>query len=86
MACFLINVVMINVFFGRRDIIQSNQRDFRAEIAKKLIGVTVLTRYNNKTYRVDDIMWDKNPTSTFECSTGEPVSFLDYYRSVNCLI
>jgi aubergine-like protein len=32
---------------------------------KTLIGVIVLTRYNNKTYRVDDIDWDQSPRSTF---------------------
>ena len=36
-------------------------------------------RYNNKTYRIDDIDWRKNPTATFETRKGT-TSFIDYYR------
>lgn len=39
-------------------------------------------RYNNKTYRVDDIDWDQNPKSTFKKADGSEVSFLEYYRKV----
>lgn len=41
-------------------------------------------RYNNKTYRVDDIDWDQNPKSTFKKADGSEVSFLEYYRKVGC--
>ena len=40
---------------------------------------------NNKTYRVDDIKWDKNPTHTFKCTEkGQEVekSFTEYYQKV----
>ncbi|XP_067557331.1 piwi-like protein 1 isoform X2 [Pseudorca crassidens] len=37
-------------------------------------------RYNNKTYRIDDIDWDQNPKSTFRKADGSEVSFLEYYR------
>ena len=40
----------------------------------------VLSRYNNKTYRIDDIDWDKNPLSTFSTRNGE-VSFVQYYEN-----
>ena len=46
-------------------------------------------RYNNKTYRIDDIKWDKFPTDTFPLRMrGEEreISFVDYYRQVTCLI
>ena len=39
-------------------------------------------RYNNKTYRVDDIDWDQNPKSTFKKADGSEISFLEYYRKV----
>jgi aubergine-like protein len=42
----------------------------------------VLTKYNRKTYRVDDIDWNTKPTSTFEVRRkGERkmVSFVEYY-------
>lgn len=38
------------------------------------------SRYNNRTYRIDDIAWDKNPLSTFMDHTGKAVSFVDYYK------
>ncbi|XP_043528793.1 piwi-like protein Ago3 isoform X2 [Frieseomelitta varia] len=53
--------------------------NFKDSILKELIGLSVFTRYNNKTYRVDDIAWDKNPTYEFEKGT-EKISILDYYK------
>ena len=38
-------------------------------------------RYNNKTYKVDDIAWDMRPTLTFE-KNGEQISYKDYYEKV----
>jgi aubergine-like protein len=70
------------------DIYNRNQRGFHEECTKKLVGEIVLTRYNNKTYRIDDIDWDLNPTSTFKTTArkfqGGPgaevdVSYMDYY-------
>jgi aubergine-like protein len=46
---------------------------------RKLLGSIVMTRYNNKTYRIDDIDWRRNPTATFETRKGT-TSFIDYYR------
>lgn len=39
----------------------------------------VITRYNNKTYRIDDIAYDKNPSNTFEHG-GVATSYIDYYK------
>lgn len=39
----------------------------------------VTTRYNNKSYRVDDIVFDKNPTHTFTHGNSE-ISYVDYYK------
>ncbi|KAK3770140.1 hypothetical protein RRG08_007051 [Elysia crispata] len=52
---------------------------FHNKAVKELVGSIVMTRFNNKTYRVDDIDWDKRPTSTFE-RKGEQISFADYYK------
>ena len=57
-----------------------DSRNFRDEAMRKIIGSTVLTRYNNKTYRVSDIDWDQNPLSTFPTKNG-PMSFVDYYKT-----
>ncbi|XP_010132094.1 PREDICTED: piwi-like protein 1 [Buceros rhinoceros silvestris] len=53
---------------------------FRDVCAKELIGLTVLTKYNNKTYRIDDIDWDGNPQCTFIRADGSEISFMDYYK------
>jgi aubergine-like protein len=43
-------------------------------VQKGVIGASVLTRYNNRIYRIDDIDWDKSPRSTFTTHRGEEVS------------
>lgn len=55
---------------------------FEEETKKQLVGNIVLTRYNNKTYRIDDVAFDQNPKCTFTFHTGEQMSYLDYYRNV----
>lgn len=57
---------------------------FHEEATKKLVGEIVLTRYNNKTYRIDDISWDGRPGDKFETREGE-VSFIEYYQKVRDL-
>lgn len=69
---------VLNVISG---IIRNNPRGYQDDINKQLIGCMVLTRYNNKTYRIDDIAWDKNPLSSFASITGENITFVDYYRT-----
>nr|XP_055091655.1 piwi-like protein 1 isoform X6 [Symphalangus syndactylus] len=59
---------------------QTEEHKFQEQVSKELIGLVVLTKYNNKTYRVDDIDWDQNPNSTFKKADGSEVSFLEYYR------
>lgn len=53
---------------------------FRDECFKELIGETVLTKYNNKNYKVDDIDWNMNPNSKFTTSKGGEMSFVEYYQ------
>lgn len=54
--------------------------NFQNVCAKELAGNIVLTRYNNKTYKIDDIAWDIDPTTTFE-KNGQQVSYIDYYKA-----
>ncbi|XP_068460923.1 piwi-like protein 1 [Clinocottus analis] len=56
-----------------------NQR-FPEICSKELIGLIVLTKYNNKTYRIDDIAWDHTPNNTFTKRDKE-VSFKEYYKT-----
>ncbi|KAL2806945.1 piwi-like protein 4 [Daubentonia madagascariensis] len=47
---------------------------------KQLTGLIVLTRYNNKTYRIDDIDWSVRPTHTFQKRDGTEITYVDYYK------
>ncbi|XP_063807044.1 piwi-like protein 1 isoform X1 [Pseudophryne corroboree] len=55
--------------------------NFQDICIKELIGQIVLTKYNNKTYRVDEIAWNMSPESTFKKADGSEISFLDYYKN-----
>lgn len=76
------NVDMITLLFHifRKTIVQKNPNGFQDECTRSLVGTIVLTRYNNKTYRIDDILWAKTPQHTFKTSSGSELSFVDYYR------
>lgn len=56
-----------------------NDARFHDTAMKNLVGEIVLTRYNNKTYRIDDIDWDHNPTFEFETRRGK-ITMMAYYK------
>ncbi|XP_075148172.1 argonaute 3 [Haematobia irritans] len=60
------------------EIHRSNPSCFQEAAKKSLLGSVVITRYNNRTYRIDDICFDKNPMSTFPTKDGD-ISYYDYY-------
>lgn len=66
--------------FPRQTIHAQSQRTFQDECTKQLVGSVVMTRYNNRTYRVDDIDWDKSPKDTFTLASGQEITFVEYYR------
>ena len=44
-------------------------------------GSIILTKYNNKCYRIDDFDFKQSPSSTFENSKGQTITFLEYYKT-----
>jgi len=54
--------------------------DLKSEAEKALLGTSVLTRYNNKSYKVDDIDFNSSPKDSFTNEKGEEMSYLDYYK------
>merc|ERR550517_1361310 len=62
------------------DILKMKSPDCQAQIKKALLGAVVLTRYNNKNYRVDEIDFDQNPSTTFQDHKGREMSFKEYYK------
>uniref|UniRef100_A0AAY4B2B8 Piwi-like protein 1 n=1 Tax=Denticeps clupeoides TaxID=299321 RepID=A0AAY4B2B8_9TELE len=59
---------------------QVGEQHFPEVCTKELVGLVVLTKYNNKTYRIDDIAWDHTPTNTFKRG-DQDMSFKDYYKT-----
>ncbi|XP_057321204.1 piwi-like protein Siwi isoform X2 [Microplitis mediator] len=62
--------------------IRNNSRggDVQGTCKAEIIGLTVLTDYNNNTYRLDDIDFTKTPKSTFNKGKDNvPTPYLDYY-------
>ena len=47
---------------------KKDKNNFKAQIQKVLLGNIIMTRYNNKTYKVDDIAFNRNPKETFDVS------------------
>ncbi|XP_078682107.1 piwi-like protein 1 [Branchiostoma floridae x Branchiostoma belcheri] len=62
------------------DLYGQDQRKFYEKATKMLVGEIVLTRYNNQTYRIDDISWEEHPTDKFRLSDGTDISFVEYYE------
>ncbi|XP_067125118.1 piwi-like protein 1 [Centruroides vittatus] len=60
-------------------IAQEDARNYKDNCIKKLAGAIVMTRYNNRTYRIEDIDFDKDPTHTFEMK-NERISYMQYYK------
>uniref|UniRef100_A0A671QCY3 Piwi-like protein 2 n=1 Tax=Sinocyclocheilus anshuiensis TaxID=1608454 RepID=A0A671QCY3_9TELE len=61
-------------------IYQGSRASFQDECTKEFVGSIVITRYNNRTYRIDDIEWSKSPKDTFTLADGTVTTFVDYYR------
>ena len=56
--------------------------DVCSEIKKALIGVTILTSYNKRTYKVDDIDFEKSPKDTFVLDAdGTETTYHEYFKS-----
>ncbi|KAJ6638517.1 Protein aubergine, partial [Pseudolycoriella hygida] len=55
-----------------------NERNFQTAFTEIVVGMTVLTEFNKKTYKISEVDYSKNPRSTFMGKNGE-ISFADYY-------
>ncbi|CAG9764078.1 unnamed protein product [Ceutorhynchus assimilis] len=57
-----------------------SSRDPKQEFQKRVIGAIVLTEYNNKTYRIDDVDFKKTPDDTFTKRDGSQISYRQYFQ------
>ncbi|XP_035314327.1 piwi-like protein 4 isoform X1 [Cricetulus griseus] len=60
--------------------LRTGMSHFTETCQKQLVGLIVLTRYNNKTYRIDDIDWSVKPTHAFQKRDGSEITYMDYYK------
>lgn len=63
-----------------RDLRKTSTGDWKENFLKEILGKIVLTGYNNRTYRIDDIDFTSSPTSTFKGKNEQDVSYIEYYR------
>lgn len=64
---------------------QANPSTWRDDFQRKVLGITVLTGYNNKTYRIDDVDFTKSPMASFPRRDGE-ITIEKYYAEVRALL
>lgn len=64
-----------------RSIRRNRPNDLLREFQGQIIGKTVLTAYNNRTYRIDDVDFERTPTSTFQNKDRE-ITFAAYFAEV----
>ncbi|KAH8356290.1 hypothetical protein KR084_005758, partial [Drosophila pseudotakahashii] len=61
------------------DLYQQNVEHYQESAKKTLVGNIVITRYNNRTYKINEICFDQSPKSEFLTSTGS-TSYVEYYK------
>ena len=66
-----------------RDVLQrcinDDPRGYKDAFMREMIGAIVITRHNNKTYRIADVDFSKTASSTFKFRDQDK-SFIDYYK------
>lgn len=59
--------------------LRNEKQNWKTKVDQALLGTTVLTKYRNKTYRINEITYDMKPTSTFK-KDGKNISYVEYYK------
>ena len=58
---------------------KKDKRNWQVLAQKALLGAVVITRYNNKNYRIDEICFDKKPSDKFQLNDGTEIDYRQYY-------
>ncbi|XP_056639087.1 protein argonaute-3 [Diorhabda sublineata] len=69
-----------NAYELLKELRAADPKNFKQLATSSLIGSCIFTKYNNKTYTVEDIAWDMSPQDTFPTRDGNSISFIDYYK------
>lgn len=54
--------------------------NFKQVFRDHIIGAIVLTKYNNKTYRIDDVDFGQSPSNTFTKKDGSKITYIEYFK------
>jgi len=56
--------------------------EVKEALKAEIVGTIVVTTHNNRTFRIDDISWLENPSSTFTLGDAEKteISYVDYFK------
>lgn len=76
--CLFENEFNIFFLFRERFYMSTNGNDYQEIVRKELINKLVLTRYDNRTQRIDNIDFNLTP-STFIFNDDTQMSLMDYY-------
>lgn len=63
---------------------REDANNFENSFRQKVLGITVLANYSNKTHRIDDVDFNITPASTFT-RNGAEISIQQYYKDVRVL-
>ena len=81
MACDAINkIIRKDTVLMMMKQIYNRGGNFQDNCRRELVGSIVMTLYNNRTYKIDDIDFVQNPDSTFDRRGRGHVSFVNYYK------
>ncbi|CAH0388616.1 unnamed protein product [Bemisia tabaci] len=68
------------VYDVMRNCIQNSPGNWKDQFTKEILGFSVITRYNNSVYKVDDIDFDLTPAHKFPRHDGTEISYCEYYK------
>lgn len=88
-AGFLLGVEIVHKLLRRDtayDVMERIRRNGGEDVIRNvkaaLEGHVVMTHYNKKTYRIDDVNFDMNPNSAFHFRKEDrEITYAEYYRS-----
>jgi len=63
-----------------RDKADQQGKDWQAAINDAIVGATVVTKYNKKTYKIERVEFNMSPETTFD-KNGTAVSYMEYYKT-----
>ncbi|XP_060846985.1 piwi-like protein Siwi [Rhopalosiphum padi] len=59
---------------------RNRNKDWMINFKSGVVGTTVMTKYNNETYRIDDIDENSDPNSEFSKKDGTKMTYMQYYK------